>query len=183
MITEHIETPLLSKHCCPFCRYEWYEFTDAADYPNFCPGCGKAYDVHQEPQEYDPVQKPQCGKTYIVCFKATGGLEIAAESEDDARAKFDNRLQDALDELWHNDIEVTEIFESNDGEDTEQRLHDALNDAVDFEKRLQESANYAATIFRDNVRKAADDARAAFENHWQEVIDECRESQEEDEDE
>ena len=184
MITEHIEITALSKHECPFCHYEWYKITDADEFPNFCPHCGKKYDVYQGPVECEPVQEPQNGKTYIVCFKATGGLEIVAESEDDARAKFDDRLQDALEELWHNDIEVTEIFENNDGDSkAEERLHDALNDEVYFEKRLQESANYAAAIFRDNVRKAAEDARAAFENHWQEAIDECRESQEEDEDE
>ena len=183
MITEHIETTALSKHECPFCHYERYEITDADEFPNFCPHCGKKYDVHQGPQECETVQ--ETSKTYIVCFKATGGLEIVAESEDEARAKFDGRLQDALEELWHNDIEVTEIFENSDGDSkAEERLHDALNDAVGFEKRLQESANYAAAIFRDNVRKAADDARAAFENHWQEVIDECRESQDDgDEDE
>lgn len=180
MITEHIKATALSKHECPFCHHEWYELTDAIDYPNYCPNCGRAYDVHQGPVECDLVQ--EAGKTYIVCFKGMGGLEIESESEDDARAKFDSRLHNATNKLWHHCFEITGIYEKGDNA-VEKRLHDALNDAVYFENRLQESANYAAAIFRDNMRKAADDARAAFENHWQEVIDECRESQEEDEDE
>ena len=48
---------------------------------------------------------------YTVCYKATGSLEIEAESEDAARAEFENLLQDAMDELRHNSLEITEIFE------------------------------------------------------------------------
>ena len=48
---------------------------------------------------------------YMVCYKATGSLEIEAESENAARAEFENLLQDAMDELRHSSLEITEILE------------------------------------------------------------------------
>lgn len=50
-------------------------------------------------------------RKYTVCYKATGSLEIEAESEDAARAEFENLLQYAMDEFQHNSLEITEIFE------------------------------------------------------------------------
>ena len=50
-------------------------------------------------------------KIFTVCFQATGGLDIEAESEDAARAEFENRLQEAMDERRQNSIEITEVFE------------------------------------------------------------------------
>lgn len=26
---------------CPHCKYEWLEFVDASDYPEYCPHCGE----------------------------------------------------------------------------------------------------------------------------------------------
>lgn len=43
-IEENEPSPVaLSKHSCPLCSYEWWELTDADDYPYYCPGCGKSY--------------------------------------------------------------------------------------------------------------------------------------------
>lgn len=43
-IEENEPSPVaLSKHSCPLCSYEWWEMTDAADYPYYCPGCGESY--------------------------------------------------------------------------------------------------------------------------------------------
>ena len=43
-IEENEPSPVaLSKHSCPLCSYEWWELTDADDYPYYCPGCGEQY--------------------------------------------------------------------------------------------------------------------------------------------
>lgn len=43
-IEENAPSPVaLSQHSCPLCSYEWWELTDAADYPYYCPGCGEPY--------------------------------------------------------------------------------------------------------------------------------------------
>lgn len=53
MIISHIEenapSPFaLTQHSCPLCSYEWWELTDAGDYPYYCPGCGKPYALLDE---------------------------------------------------------------------------------------------------------------------------------------
>ena len=55
MIIGHIKTSgasdmssiELTNHICPLCAYEWYELTDAINYPYYCPGCGEEYDVRK----------------------------------------------------------------------------------------------------------------------------------------
>ena len=51
---------------------------------------------------------------YIITFAATGGMTIEADSEEDARAKFDERLQEAVDELTRNGIDITGVYEEGD---------------------------------------------------------------------
>ena len=60
-------------------------------------------------ERHDEAGSPGKRK-YTVCYKATGSLEIEAESEEAARAEFENLLQDAMDELRHNSLEITEVF-------------------------------------------------------------------------
>ena len=52
-------------------------------------------------------------KRYTICFMSTGGLEIEAESEDEAIRLFDTAEMQriALENLDQNGIEITEIFE------------------------------------------------------------------------
>ena len=51
---------------------------------------------------------------YTITYAATGGLTIKADSEEAARAKFENRLDEAMDELRHNSIEITGVFVEDD---------------------------------------------------------------------
>lgn len=38
----------LRRHACRLCGWEWYEECDKADYPYYCPGCGKEYAIGQD---------------------------------------------------------------------------------------------------------------------------------------
>lgn len=105
----------LAAHVCPFCKNRWFEESDKVDWPNYCPDCGREYDVNKRPEEAAPSPADETEnsgkKVFTVCYQATGGLDIEAESEDAARAEFENRLQEAMDELRQNSIEITEVFE------------------------------------------------------------------------
>lgn len=67
-IISHIEenepSPVaLTKHSCPLCSYEWWELTDAGDYPYHCPGCGEPYspwdsEVYAEAEQERKAQLP-----------------------------------------------------------------------------------------------------------------------------
>ena len=47
---------------------------------------------------------------YVITYAATGGLTIEADTEEAARAEFENRLDEALEELRQNSIEITGVF-------------------------------------------------------------------------
>lgn len=43
------DTPVeLRRHICRLCGWEWYEACDNADYPYYCPGCGKEYVIGKD---------------------------------------------------------------------------------------------------------------------------------------
>lgn len=51
-------------------------------------------------------------KKFTITFAATGGVEIEAETEEEAIAQFDKMTDsDLMEELNQNGIEMTEIFE------------------------------------------------------------------------
>lgn len=50
---------------------------------------------------------------YLVTFMASGGLTVEADSEEEAREIFENRMQeDAGRELAANGIDITEVAEA-----------------------------------------------------------------------
>ena len=51
---------------------------------------------------------------YTITYAATGGMTIEADSEEDACAKFEERLQEAMDDLTRNDIDITGVCEEGD---------------------------------------------------------------------
>ena len=51
---------------------------------------------------------------YTITYAATGGMTIEADSEEDARVKFEERLQEAMDDLTRNDIDITGVYEEGD---------------------------------------------------------------------
>ena len=54
------------------------------------------------------------GMKYTITYAAMGGLTIEADSEEAARAGFENRLDEAMDELRRNSIEITGVFAEED---------------------------------------------------------------------
>lgn len=58
----------------------------------------------------------QMKKAYTICFMATGGITVEAESERKARAYFrsEKGQKEAFAELVGNKIEVTEVYEEED---------------------------------------------------------------------
>jgi len=56
---------------------------------------------------------------YIVCFMATGGIDIEAKSEDEAIRKFNEEIDqnDIIENMTENGWEITEVFEDNDDEE------------------------------------------------------------------
>ena len=61
---------------------------------------------------------------YIVCFMATGGMQIEADSEEEAVRKFNEEVleEDIIENLTSNGWDVTEVFEegAEDDEDEEE---------------------------------------------------------------
>ena len=61
---------------------------------------------------------------YTVCFMATGGIEIEADSEEDAVRKFNEEIleEDIIENLTSNGWDVTEVFEegAEDNEDEDE---------------------------------------------------------------
>lgn len=55
---------------------------------------------------------------FIVCFMATGGIEIEAESEEEAKRKFNEEIDqsDIIENMTENGWDITEVFEQNDPE-------------------------------------------------------------------
>lgn len=51
---------------------------------------------------------------YTITYAATGGMTVEAESEEEARAKFEECLQEAMDDLTRNDIDITGVYEEGD---------------------------------------------------------------------
>lgn len=60
---------------------------------------------------------------FIVCFMATGGIEIEADSEEEAVRKFNEEIleEDIIENLTANGWDVTEVFEESD-EDAEEEI-------------------------------------------------------------
>lgn len=60
---------------------------------------------------------------YTVCFMATGGMQIEADSEEEAVRKFNEDIleEDIIENLTANGWDVTEVFEegAEDDEDEE----------------------------------------------------------------
>ena len=50
---------------------------------------------------------------YTVCFMATGGMQIDADSEEEAVRKFNEEIleEDVIENLTSNGWDVTEVFE------------------------------------------------------------------------
>lgn len=50
---------------------------------------------------------------FTVCFMATGGIEIEAESADEARRKFNEEIDqnDIIENMTENGWDITEVFE------------------------------------------------------------------------
>jgi len=50
---------------------------------------------------------------FIVCFMATGGIDIEAESEEEARRKFNEEIDqnDIIENMTENGWDITEVFE------------------------------------------------------------------------
>ena len=61
---------------------------------------------------------------YTVCFMATGGMQIEADSEEEAIRKFNEEVleEDIIENLTSNGWDVTEVFEegAEDDEDEEE---------------------------------------------------------------
>ena len=51
---------------------------------------------------------------YTITYAATGGMTIEADSEEAALAEFEERLQEAMDDLTRNDIDITGVYEEGD---------------------------------------------------------------------
>lgn len=53
---------------------------------------------------------------YTVCFMATGGMQIEADSEEEAVRKFNEEVleEDIIENLTANGWDVTEVFEESD---------------------------------------------------------------------
>ncbi len=60
---------------------------------------------------------------YTVCFMATGGMQIEADSEEEAVRKFNEEIleEDIIENLTVNGWGVTEVFEESD-EDAEEEI-------------------------------------------------------------
>lgn len=55
---------------------------------------------------------------YTVCFMATGGIEVEANSYDEAYDKFDNvPYETILENLGTNGVDITEVIREDDGVD------------------------------------------------------------------
>lgn len=53
-----IEDRDVSEHRCPFCSYEWLEWSDADDYPYYCPSCGENFDGEETVVKYFSTRRP-----------------------------------------------------------------------------------------------------------------------------
>ena len=55
-------------------------------------------------------------KKYTVCFMATGGMDILADSEDEAIRKFNEEIDqnDIIENMTENGWDVTEVFEEDE---------------------------------------------------------------------
>ena len=53
-----IEDRDVSEHRCPFCSYEWLEWSDADDYPYYCPSCGGNFDGEETVVKYFSTRRP-----------------------------------------------------------------------------------------------------------------------------
>lgn len=53
---------------------------------------------------------------YTVCFMATGGMQIEADSEEEAVRKFNEEVleEDIIENLTTNGWDVTEVFEEDE---------------------------------------------------------------------
>lgn len=62
-------------------------------------------------------------KKFTVCFMATGGMDIWADSEDEAVRKFNEEIDqnDIIENMTENGWDITEIFEE-DYEDSEEEV-------------------------------------------------------------
>ena len=55
-------------------------------------------------------------KKFTVCFMATGGIDIWADSEDEAIRKFNEEVDqnDIIENMTENGWDVTEVFEESE---------------------------------------------------------------------
>lgn len=59
---------------------------------------------------------------YTVCFMATGGMQIEADSEEEAVRKFNEEIleEDIIENLTANGWDVTEVFEESDEDEEDE---------------------------------------------------------------
>lgn len=59
---------------------------------------------------------------FTVCFMATGGIDIEADSEEEAIRKFNEEIDqnDIIENMTENGWDVTEVFEEGDEDEDEE---------------------------------------------------------------
>ena len=59
---------------------------------------------------------------YTVCFMATGGMQIEADSEDEAIRKFNEEIDqnDIIENMTENGWDITEVFEEGAEDEDEE---------------------------------------------------------------
>lgn len=63
---------------------------------------------------------------YTVCFMATGGIDIEADSEEEAVRKFNEEIleEDIIENLTSNGWDVTEVFEEGTEDEEDEDEYD-----------------------------------------------------------
>lgn len=61
-------------------------------------------------------------KKFTVCFMATGGMQIEANSEEEAVRKFNDEVleEDIIENLTTNGWDITEVFEESDEDEEDE---------------------------------------------------------------
>ena len=59
---------------------------------------------------------------FTVCFMATGGIQIEADSEEEAVCKFNEEVDqnDIIENMTENGWDVTEVFEESDEDEEDE---------------------------------------------------------------
>ena len=63
---------------------------------------------------------------YTVCFMATGGMQIEADSEEEAVRKFNEEIleEDIIENLTSNGWDITEVFEEGTEDEEDEDEYD-----------------------------------------------------------